>query len=127
LHTENKTNAGVRRAQFDHVARALVTPGEPTIMAGDLNTLSPGEGGSFRADLADLVKRNGRERALFDCSRGDDTTTFSAALVVNARIDWLFVQSGEGARLDCPAGGYKVHSNEGASDHKPVVVEMTVR
>ena len=127
LHTENKTSASVRRAQFDHVVRSLVTPGEPTILAGDLNTLAPAEGTSFRGDLARLVTKNGRERALFDCSRGDDTTTFSAALIINARIDWMMVQSGDGVHLDCPAGGYQVHSNDGSSDHRPVIVQMTVR
>jgi endonuclease/exonuclease/phosphatase family metal-dependent hydrolase len=125
LHTENKANANVRMKQFDHVVRELVRPGEPTILAGDLNTVSGGEGPALRVELQRRVNANGRDKALFDCSRGDDTTTFSAAFIVNLRLDWVMVQ-GATAKIDCAPGGYKVKSNDGASDHKPVVVEMTV-
>ncbi|MBX3233748.1 MAG: endonuclease/exonuclease/phosphatase family protein [Labilithrix sp.] len=127
LHTENKANREVRLAQFDHVVKELVTPGRPTVVAGDLNTLSPGEGPAFRKELEKRIAANGRDKSLFDCSRGDDTTTFSAALIVNMRIDWLLVQSGEGATVDCAPGSYEVQGNDRSSDHKPVVVEMTVK
>ena len=126
LHTENKSNAKVRLAQYDHVLQKLVVPGQPTIAAGDLNTVSPGEGSAFRTELASRTQRNGRARSMFDCSRGDDTTTFSAALVVRLRIDWMLVQSGEGDVLDCAPGSYKVNDSEGASDHKPVVTNFTL-
>lgn len=120
LHTENKSNREVRLEQFKHVVSTLVKPGHPTIVAGDLNTVSLGEGPAFRKELA-------KDKQLFDCSRGDDRTTFSAAVVVNLRIDWMLVQSGAGQTLDCPASSYDVKGNDGSSDHKPVVVDMTVK
>jgi endonuclease/exonuclease/phosphatase family metal-dependent hydrolase len=118
LHTENKSNKKVRLAQFDYVVKTLVKPGEPTIVAGDLNTVSPFEGGAMR----DEIKKDGQ---FFDCSRGDDRTTFSAAVIVNLRIDWMLLQ-GAGV-LDCPVNSYDVRGNDGSSDHKPVVTEMTVK
>jgi endonuclease/exonuclease/phosphatase family metal-dependent hydrolase len=118
LHTENKSNKSVRAAQFDHVVETLVKKGEPTIVAGDLNTVSPFEGSAMR----DKVKNDGQ---FFDCSRGDDTTTFSAAIIVQLRIDWMLLQ-GAGV-LDCPVNSYGVRGNDGSSDHKPVVTEMTVK
>jgi endonuclease/exonuclease/phosphatase family metal-dependent hydrolase len=127
LHTENKSNAKVRLAQYDHVITELVKPGEPTIVAGDLNTVSAGEGPAFRRELQARNQKHGRASSLFDCSRGDDTTTFSAALIVNLRIDWMLVQSGTGDVLDCPAGSYKVRGHDGASDHKPVITEMSIK
>ncbi len=127
MHLENKANVSVRNLQLEHVVKELVRPGEPTIAAGDLNTVSPGEGSALRRALAAKNEREGRERTLFDCSRGDDTDTFSAAFFLKLRIDWVFAQSGEGLVLDCPAGSYRVLGNDRASDHKPVVVEMTVR
>jgi len=127
LHTENKANAKVRLAQYDHIVKTLVTPGRPSVVAGDLNTVSLGEGPGFRKELASRTARDGRARSFFDCSRGDDRTTFSAAVIVNLRIDWMLVQSGDGNELDCPAGGYQVVGNDGSSDHKPVIVDMTVK
>lgn len=127
LHTENKANPAVRRLQFESSVRDLVVPGEPAIVAGDLNNISAGEGADVRRDLAAKTAQLGRARSLFDCSRGDDTTTFSAALVVRMRIDWMLVQSGDTEPLDCAPRSYRVAGNDGASDHKPVVTEMTVR
>lgn len=118
LHTENKSNKSVRAKQYDYVVSTLVPKGEPTIVAGDLNTVGLGEGGAMR----DKVKKDGQ---FFDCSRGDDTTTFSAAFIVNLRIDWMLLQ-GAGV-LDCPVNSYGVKGNDGSSDHKPVVTEMTVK
>ncbi len=106
--------------------RALVTPGEPTVVAGDLNTVTIGEGPQLRRDLASWVSKNGRDKALFDCSRGDDTTTFSAAVIVRLRIDWMLLQS-DPSIVDCPVGSYDVVGNDGASDHKPIITEMQVR
>lgn len=119
LHTENKSNREVRLAQYDHVVKTLVKPGHATVVAGDLNTVSLGEGSSFRKELE-------KRKQLFDCSRGDDTTTFSAAFIVNLRIDWMLVQGGDGDTLACPASSYSVKGNDGSSDHKPIVTDMTV-
>lgn len=127
LHTENKANAKVRLAQFDHIVGELVKPNEPAVVAGDLNTVSPGEGSSFRRELAKRAQQNGEASSLFDCSRGDDRTTFSAAVIVQLRIDWMLVQSGSDRTVECPASSYNVVGNDGASDHKPVITEMTVR
>jgi endonuclease/exonuclease/phosphatase family metal-dependent hydrolase len=126
LHTENKANAKVRRMQFDAVVNELVTPGEATVVAGDLNTVSPFEGGNFRKYLEERWGQHGPVGAQMDCSRGDDTHTFSAALVVNMRIDWMLLQPGSENGPSCPTGSYKVLDAKGASDHRPVKTEMVV-
>lgn len=130
-HTENKANAAVRVAQYEAVLAELVRPGEPTIVAGDLNTVASGEGTQFREYLAAKVKKDGRANALLDCSRGNDATTWSGpgvtSIFLKLRIDWTLVQSGVDGKLDCLAGGYRVLGNDGASDHKPVVTELTVK
>jgi endonuclease/exonuclease/phosphatase family metal-dependent hydrolase len=130
IHTENKSNKKVRRKQMDFVKDRLVTPGTPTIFAGDLNTVSAGEGPELRDDLERLNAEQGRERSLFDCSLGDDATTFSAGGFIRLRIDWMLVQSGTASVLDCPAGEpkrYQVEGNDGASDHKPVRTNFIVK
>jgi endonuclease/exonuclease/phosphatase family metal-dependent hydrolase len=130
LHTENKSNKRVRRKQMDFVKDQLVTPRTPTIFAGDLNTVTAGEGPELREDLKRLNAEQGRDKTLFDCSLGDDATTFSAAGFIRLRIDWMLVQSGAGSVLDCPAQEprrYKVEGNDGASDHKPVRTDFVVR
>jgi endonuclease/exonuclease/phosphatase family metal-dependent hydrolase len=130
LHTENKSNKNVRRKQMDFVKDRLVTPGTPTIFAGDLNTVTVGEGPELRTDLKRLNAEHGRDKTLFDCSLGDDATTFSAVGFIRLRIDWMLVQSGTGSVLDCPSAEprrYKVESADGASDHKPVRTDFLVR
>lgn len=126
LHTENKANAKARRMQYDAVVERFVIPGEATIVAGDLNTVSPFEGASFRGYLADKWEQLGPIGGQFDCSRGDDTPTFGAAVVVNLRIDWMLLQPGSESGPSCPPGSYRVLGNDGASDHKPVLTEFAV-
>ncbi len=126
LHTENKGNAKSRLAQFEAVRDKLVHPGDATLMAGDLNTVSFFEGSNFRKYLDEQWQAKGPTNALFDCSRGDDTTTFSAAVVVNLRIDWMLMQPGNDEFIACPVGAYSVVGNDGASDHKPVITEFSV-
>jgi endonuclease/exonuclease/phosphatase family metal-dependent hydrolase len=126
LHTENKANAKARRLQFESVVERLVTPGEPTIVAGDLNTVSPFEGANFRKYLEERWTQLGPIGGQFDCSRGDDTPTFSAAVVVNLRIDWMLLQPGSETGPSCPNGSYRVLDNEGASDHRPVLTELVL-
>ncbi len=82
MHTENKANAKVRLAQFETALSALTVPGEPTILAGDLNTISIGEGGSFRKYLKKI--------SLIDCSNGDNQGTH----MLNMRLDWVILQPG---------------------------------
>jgi len=131
LHTENKANAAVRISQYEAVLAKLVRPGEPTIVAGDLNTVAGGEGTKFREYLTAKVDKDGRANALLDCSRGNDAPTWSGpsvtSIFLRLRIDWTLVQSGADGKLDCPVGGYKVLGNDGASDHKPVVTEFSVK
>jgi endonuclease/exonuclease/phosphatase family metal-dependent hydrolase len=126
LHTENKANAKVRRKQFDAVVAELVLPGEPTIVAGDLNTISPFEGSSFRKYLEQRWAELGPSGAQFDCSRGDDTDTFSAVGVIRMRIDWMLLQPGSASGPDCPVGSYRVLDNDGASDHRPVQTDFVL-
>ena len=60
-------------------------------------------------------------------SRGDDTTTFSAAAgFVAMRIDWMLLQPGAELAVDCPTGSYRVLDNEGSSDHEPVQTEFKI-
>lgn len=126
LHTENKANAKARRLQFESVVERMVTPVEPTIVAGDLNTVSAFEGTNFRKYLEERWVQLGPIGGQFDCSRGDDTTTFSAAVVVNLRIDWMLLQPGSDTGPSCPQGSYRVLDNDGASDHRPVLTEFVV-
>jgi endonuclease/exonuclease/phosphatase family metal-dependent hydrolase len=126
LHTENKANAKVRRQQFDAVIAELVVPGEPTIVAGDLNTISPFEGGNFRKYLAERWESLGPSQAQMDCSLGDDTTTFSAAAVIRMRIDWMLLQPGSESGPSCPEGAYRVLDHEGTSDHRPVQTDFVL-
>ncbi len=116
MHTENKANARVRLDQFKLLAKELVTPGEPAILAGDLNTVSMGEGGDFRNFL--------KGTSFFDCSNGDDRPTFSVAVLVNLRIDWVLLQYGAGGTLSFKS--YDVIGKDGASDHSPVITEFKV-
>ncbi len=104
LHLENKANSDVRKRQFEAVVDALVVPGEATVVAGDLNTISPFEGRRFRSYLDERMRDRGPGDAFIDCSHGDDTATFSAAVVVNMRIDWMLLQPGDDGVLDCPRG-----------------------
>ncbi len=121
LHTENKTTPRVRRRQFDAVREALTRPGEPTVMAGDLNTFLATERLAFR----DHLRRNA---GLVDCANGDLTPTFSAGPVpVPIRLDWVIVQAGSENSLACLPGSYRVLDHGGASDHMPVRVELRVR
>lgn len=113
LHTENKANAKVRLAQFETAEKALTLPGEPAILAGDLNTISIGEGGSFRKYL--------KKVALIDCSKGDDQGTH----LLNMRLDWVILRPGAGDAV--AATYYKVISKEGASDHAPVITEFLIK
>ncbi len=124
LHTENESNPTVRKAQYESVRTGLGTEGEPTIMAGDLNTTLFGEGTTFRAYIQREWERFGRDKRMFDCSRGDNATTWSK-FFIKLRLDWMFVQSGTGMVIDCPQ--YRVHPNDGASDHKPVVSTVTIK
>lgn len=127
LHAENKANGRVRKAQLDAVRAALVVPGEPTVIAGDLNTISREEGRDLRRDLAREFETAGRAAGVFDCSRGDDSSTFSVLGFVRLRLDWMLVQPGTDATVTCPPGRYDVLSAGGASDHKPVVTLFDVR
>jgi endonuclease/exonuclease/phosphatase family metal-dependent hydrolase len=111
---------------YDAVVERLVIPGEPTVVAGDLNTVSAFEGSNFRGYLEDRWTQLGPIGGQLDCSHGDDTPTFSAALVVNLRIDWMLVQPGSETGPTCPPGSYRVLSNEGASDHSPVLTELVL-
>jgi endonuclease/exonuclease/phosphatase family metal-dependent hydrolase len=126
VHLENKANSTVRRMQYEAIVDELVEPGVATLLAGDFNTISPFEGSKFRDYLARELEALGPGDAFFDCSRGDDSHTFSAALLVRLRIDWMLVQEGDAGSLSCPAGSYAVLSNGGASDHRPVLTEFTV-
>jgi endonuclease/exonuclease/phosphatase family metal-dependent hydrolase len=120
VHTENKSNVGIRADQFDYVLYGGKTPllagdqHELAIIAGDLNTLSPGEGSGFRSHL------KGPDATLIDTSSSvnpvndDKTDSFG-------RIDWVIEQPGHGA---LPVQSYAVGDNEGASDHQPVLVEF---
>jgi endonuclease/exonuclease/phosphatase family metal-dependent hydrolase len=126
LHTENKANASVRRKQFDAVVAELVVPGEPTIVAGDLNTISPFEGASFRKYLKQRWDELGPGAAQLDCSLGDDTITFSIFGVIRMRIDWMLLQPGAESSLSCPPGAYRVLDNDGRSDHRPVQTDFVL-
>jgi endonuclease/exonuclease/phosphatase family metal-dependent hydrolase len=126
VHLENKANAKVRKMQYEAVVERLVEPGAATILGGDFNTVSPFEGAKFRTYLADELEALGPADAFFDCSRGDDAHTFSAALIVNLRIDWMLLQAGDDASIACPAGSYDVLSSGRASDHRPVLTEFAV-
>jgi endonuclease/exonuclease/phosphatase family metal-dependent hydrolase len=120
LHTENKSNPDIRADQFDFVLYGgdapLLAPDqhELAILAGDLNTLSGGEGKSFRNHL------KGPDVTLLDTSsevspiNDDNTDAFG-------RIDWVIEQPGS-SKL--PVKSYAVGDNEGASDHQPVIVEF---
>lgn len=82
LHTENKANADVRRKQFELSVKELTVPGDPAILAGDLNTLSPGEGSAFRKYL--------KKEFFIDRSKGDAQGTH----ILNMRLDWVLLQPG---------------------------------
>ena len=112
MHTENKANAKVRLAQFEAAVKALTVPGEPAILAGDLNTISIGEGGSFRNYL--------KKVSLIDCSNGDNQGTH----LFNMRLDWVILQPGADNSL--VSKSYHVISKEGASDHAPILTEFQV-
>lgn len=141
LHTENKTVdrklgrvddavkktfGGVRQLQFEFVRDSMTVAGEPTVMAGDLNTITWGEGPRFRGYLDRVWRERGPEAAMFDCSRGANTDTFDLK-IINKRIDWMMVQPGANGALTCPQGSYRVYSHDNASDHKPVVTDFLVR
>ena len=112
LHTENKANADVRRKQFELSVKELTVPGEPAILAGDLNTLSPGEGSAFRKYL--------KKESFIDCSKGDDQGTH----MFNMRLDWVILQPGTDNSL--LSKSYKVIDKEGASDHAPIITEFEI-
>ena len=119
VHTENKSNAAIRADQFDYVLYGGTQPllktdqSELAIIAGDLNTLAPGEGGSFRKHLKsadNLIEASSAVTPVND----DKTDTFG-------RIDWMMEQPGA---TQLPVQSYAVGDNEGASDHKPLIVEL---
>ena len=116
LHTENKANSKVRLAQFEAAVKDLTVPGEPAILAGDLNTITPGEGGTFRNYL--------KKESFVDCSKGNNDSTFSAAVIVSMRLDWVILQPG--ADNAVAAKSYQVGNKEGASDHSPIITEFQV-
>jgi len=127
FHAENKATSGARQLQFQFVTDNLVGYDEPTVLGGDFNTVSVGEGPNLRQYLSQKWSQNGAAGALRDCSWGDDSITFSAAVFLHLRIDWMLVQPGSAGSIDCPTkDGYSVQGNDGTSDHKPVVTRMAV-
>lgn len=121
LHTDNMANPLVRRLQFEAVRARLVKPGEPTIMAGDLNTLDFPEPVVFASYLERERRSDGASNAFTDCSGGRNRTTMRYL-----KLDWVLVQEGVGRALACFPERYRVEHSGDASDHRPVVVEIRV-
>jgi endonuclease/exonuclease/phosphatase family metal-dependent hydrolase len=121
VHTENKSNPSIRADQFDYVLYGAKSPllstdqKDVAIIAGDLNTLGLGEGGSFRNHLKNADRLIDMSSAVSPANE-DKTDAFG-------RIDWVIEQPGASTLA---VQSYEVGDNEGASDHKPVIVEVAL-
>ncbi|HEY5616365.1 MAG TPA: endonuclease/exonuclease/phosphatase family protein [Vicinamibacterales bacterium] len=139
IHTENLEGSAnleirgpkIRWLQTQAVRRILVVPGEPTVMAGDLNTLAD-EPLAFQSLLrqefqrADARPGEGAARAFVDCSFGDPRSTHKVGLLPAAHLDWILVQEGYSGAISCSRDTYRIIDSP-ASDHMIVASRIFVR
>jgi hypothetical protein len=134
LHTENKSNASVRTAQFDYVlyggTQPLLAPDQRAlaIMGGDLNTLELGEGRAFRNHLsaADALIDTSSAGTASAANAGEPTGSFedmNTKTDAFGRIDWMIEQPGTNLLA---VQNYVVGPDSGGSDHHPIWVDFVL-
>jgi endonuclease/exonuclease/phosphatase family metal-dependent hydrolase len=139
LHTENLEGSEnleirgpkIRWLQTQAVRRILAVPGEPTVMAGDLNTLGD-EPVAFQSLLKQEFQRAaGRSgeravRAFVDCSFGDPRPTHKVGVLPAAHLDWILLQEGYSGAISCSRDAYRIIDSP-ASDHMIISSRILVR
>jgi len=138
-HTENLENPDnldirgpkIRWLQTQAVRRILVVPGEPTVMAGDFNTLGD-EPAAFQGLLRQEFQRAnsrpgaGATRAFVDCSFGDPRPTHKVGVLPAARLDWILLQEGYSGAISCSRDAYRIIDSL-ARDHMIISSRIVVR